>query len=318
MPRVGARDAQPALTDLWVALANFVPRALTFLAILAFGWIVARFTLRLVAAALARTRWERLAGPEAAGDLLRRARHLVDGLLPRLAHLAVVLVTLRLAFEIWGPNPVSVLLEEVLAWLPRALVAVVIVAVAVLIARAARDLVGGLLGDGPSARPLGRALSAFIVMLGTVAALSHAGIATTVTQPLLIALLAAATGVFVVGVGGGLVRPMQRRWDRWLRRPTPPAPPAPVASPALPGSSAPLASPAPVPAGPAVPTSPAPDGPAPDAPEPTPPTPPVWSPAAGGPGTGGARSPDPVRIIPPPDAADRTAPARDLPGAADA
>ncbi len=40
--------------------------------------------------------------------------------------------------------------------------------------------------------------------------------ATTVTMPVLIAVLATVAGILIVGVGGGLIKPMQARWDGWL------------------------------------------------------------------------------------------------------
>jgi hypothetical protein len=58
--------------------------------------------------------------------------------------------------------------------------------------------------------------SVFILGLGIIAALNQVGIATAVTTPVLIAVLATIAGIFIVGVGGGLVRPMQERWERWL------------------------------------------------------------------------------------------------------
>ncbi|MCW2679645.1 MAG: Conserved helix repeat-containing protein, partial [Frankiales bacterium] len=42
------------------------------------------------------------------------------------------------------------------------------------------------------------------------------GIATTVTTPLLYTLFAIVAGVVIVGVGGGLVQPMQNRWENML------------------------------------------------------------------------------------------------------
>ena len=38
------------------------------------------------------------------------------------------------------------------------------------------------------------------------------------TTPVLIAVLATIAGILIVGVGGGLVRPMQQRWERALTR----------------------------------------------------------------------------------------------------
>jgi hypothetical protein len=58
----------------------------------------------------------------------------------------------------------------------------------------------------------------FIIALGVIAALSQIGVAVAVTLPVLIAVLATVGGILVVGVGGGLVRPMQQRWERWLLR----------------------------------------------------------------------------------------------------
>ena len=58
----------------------------------------------------------------------------------------------------------------------------------------------------------------FIVGIGIIAALNQIGVATTVTMPILIAVLATIGGILIVGVGGGMVRPMQQRWERWLGR----------------------------------------------------------------------------------------------------
>jgi len=110
------------------------------------------------------------------------------------------------------------MLTAVVAWLPRAAVAIVIVVVAAAIARAVKDLVANALGGLPSGRLLANIASIFVLALGVIAALNQIGVATTVTTPVLVAVLATVAGVVVVGVGGGLVRPMQQRWEGWLDR----------------------------------------------------------------------------------------------------
>ncbi|MBA3720376.1 MAG: hypothetical protein H0W95_08860, partial [Nocardioidaceae bacterium] len=60
------------------------------------------------------------------------------------------------------------------------------------------------------------AVSVFIMFIGIVAALNQMGIATTVTTPILVAILATVAGILIVGVGGGMVKPMSQRWDGWL------------------------------------------------------------------------------------------------------
>ncbi len=67
-------------------------------------------------------------------------------------------------------------------------------------------------------RALATAAQAVIIGLGVIAALNQIGVATTVTTPVLIAVLATIGAILAIGVGGGLMRPMQQRWDRWLNR----------------------------------------------------------------------------------------------------
>jgi hypothetical protein len=43
-------------------------------------------------------------------------------------------------------------------------------------------------------------------------------VATTVTTPILVAVLATVAGILIVGVGGGLIKPMQARAEQWLSR----------------------------------------------------------------------------------------------------
>jgi hypothetical protein len=92
------------------------------------------------------------------------------------------------------------------------------VVVAAAIAAAVRDLISGALGGLSYGRLIANVVSVFIIALGVIAALNQVGIATTVTTPVLVAVLATIAGILIVGVGGGLVRPMQRRWEGWLER----------------------------------------------------------------------------------------------------
>jgi hypothetical protein len=60
--------------------------------------------------------------------------------------------------------------------------------------------------------------SSFILFLGITAALNQVEVATTVTAPLLIAVLAIVAGVIIVGAGGGLIEAMQARWEAYLMK----------------------------------------------------------------------------------------------------
>ncbi|PZF99061.1 mechanosensitive ion channel family protein [Micromonospora deserti] len=207
-----------AVGDALRSVMLFLPRAVAFVAILVAGWLIAKAVLKIVDRVLARVGFDRAVERGGIRRALARSRYDASDLVARLAYYGVLLVTLQLAFGIWGPNPVSDLIAGVIAWLPRAFVAIVIVVVAAAIANAVRDVISGALGGLSYGRILATVASVFLLGLGIIAALNQIGVATAVTTPVLIAVLATVGGILVVGVGGGLVRPMQSRWESWLSR----------------------------------------------------------------------------------------------------
>ncbi|WP_174535780.1 mechanosensitive ion channel family protein [Micromonospora chalcea] len=215
---VGQVDIGAAWTDFWRSVLLFVPRAIAFIAILVVGWLIARAVLKIVDAALERVGFDRAVERGGIKRALERTKYDASDILAKLAYYAVLLFTLQFAFGVWGPNAISDLIRGVVSWLPRAFVAIVIVVIAAAIANAVRDLVSGALGGLSYGRVLADVTAIFILALGVIAALNQVGIATTVTTPVLVAFLATVAGILIVGVGGGLVKPMQDRWDGWLHR----------------------------------------------------------------------------------------------------
>ncbi|HYN92392.1 MAG TPA: hypothetical protein VES42_00880 [Pilimelia sp.] len=206
------------LTDVWRTVALFVPKALAFVAIVVVGWLIARVLRSATDKVLERVGFDRLVERGGIRAALARSKYDASDIVAKLVFYAVLLFTLQLAFGIWGDNPVSDLITSVVAWLPRAFVAVVIVVVAAAIANGVKDLVGNALGGLSYGRLLANVASVFILGLGIIAALNQIGVATTVTTPILVAVLATVAGILIVGVGGGLVRPMQHRWEGWLEK----------------------------------------------------------------------------------------------------
>jgi hypothetical protein len=217
-PVAAGADAGQAVADAWASVVHFVPKFLLFLVILVVGWVVARFVRKLVDRVLERIGFDRAVERGGIKSALARSRYDASSLVATLVYYGILLFTLQLAFGLWGPNPVSDLIHGIVNWLPKAFVAIVIVVVAAAIAAAVRDVVGNALSGLSYGRLLGTIAYWFIVGVGAIAALNQIGVATSVTTPVLVAVLATVGGILVVGVGGGLVRPMQQRWERWLDR----------------------------------------------------------------------------------------------------
>jgi hypothetical protein len=211
-------DLTKSWNDAVGAIITFLPKFAVFLVILLIGWLVAKALRKLVEVVLGRVGFDRAVERGGVGRALERSKYDASGLIAALVYYAVLLIALQFAFGVFGPNPVSDLLAAIVGWLPKAVVAIVIVVVAAAIANALRDLVGSALSGLSWGQLVARIVQVFVIALGIIAALNQMGIATTVTTPVLIAVLATVGGVIVVGMGGGLVRPMQQRWERWLNR----------------------------------------------------------------------------------------------------
>ncbi|MFE7190234.1 hypothetical protein [Kitasatospora sp. NPDC057541] len=209
-------DFGSGFTEAWSKVAKFIPQFIAFLAILVIGWFVAKAIARLLDRVLRRVGSERVSERSGIAGYLEGSKYDLTGIVSKIVYYAILLMALQLAFGVFGPNPISVMIHGIVAWLPRGIVAVVIVVVAMAIANAVRDIVRNALSGAAYGRTVATIAWAFIVLLGVVAALGQAGIATAITGPVLIAVLASIAGVLIVGVGGGLIIPMRQRWERWL------------------------------------------------------------------------------------------------------
>ncbi|MEO3938949.1 hypothetical protein V3N99_19675 [Dermatophilaceae bacterium Soc4.6] len=209
---------QEALTSALTAIATFVPKLVLFAVILIIGVIVAKVLSKAVAAILARVGFDRAIERGGVGKALEKSEYDPSDILAKLVYYAVMLFTLQLAFSAFGPNPISDLLAAIIAFLPQVFVAIIIVVVASAVAAAAKTLIQGSLGGLSYGKTLANIAAVFILGLGVIAALNQVGIATTVTTPVLIAVLATLAGVLIVGVGGGLIKPMQTRWETYLTK----------------------------------------------------------------------------------------------------
>jgi hypothetical protein len=205
-----------ALQQTWNTVATFVPKLVAFLVILIIGWIIAKVLAKAIDAVLERVGFDRAVERGGVKKALAQSKYDASDIVAKLVYYALILFVLQAAFGVFGSNPISDLLTNVIAFLPSLVVAIIIVVIAAAIAAAVRELITHTLGGLSYGRLLANIASVFILGLGIIAALNQVGVATTVTTPILIAVLATVGGILVVGVGGGLIDPMRDRWRHWL------------------------------------------------------------------------------------------------------
>jgi hypothetical protein len=206
-------DFPATLQNGLAAVIAFVPLLLLALVILIVGLIVAKVIQKALSKLLTRVGFDRAVERGGIKKALERSKFDASDIVAKIVYYALVLFVLQFAFGVFGPNPISDLLGAIISYVPKIIVAIIIVIIAAAIAAGVKTLIQGTLGGLSYGKVLANIASIFILFLGVTAALNQVGIADTVTTPILIAVLAIIAGVVIVGAGGGLIKPMQARWE---------------------------------------------------------------------------------------------------------
>lgn len=207
-----------ALDNALRDVVAFVPRLIGFLLVLLIGWLIAKALAKAIGKLLEKAGFDKAVERGGIKKALEKSKFDASDIVGKLVYYTLMLFVLQLAFGVFGPNPISALITGVIAFLPKLIVAIIIIVVTAAIAAAVKTLIEGTLGGLSYGKVLAGIAAAFILFLGVIAALNQIEIATTVTTPILIAVLAIVAGVVIVGAGGGLIKPMQTRWESYLTK----------------------------------------------------------------------------------------------------
>ncbi|MDP9184321.1 MAG: hypothetical protein M3O29_01470 [Actinomycetota bacterium] len=209
-----AINVQQGLNEAWERVATFVPKLAGFLVIIIIGYLIAKLLARIVDGILERVGFDGWVERGALKQGLDRAGVDASDVLATVTFWTVFLIALQLAFGVFGPNPISDLLEGLIAYLPNIFVAVVILVIAAVLAKVVTDLLGAMLGSAPAGAWIARIAGLAILVFGVFAALNQLKIAPDIVNGLYYAVLTAVVGAFIVAVGGGGIRTMQGYWER--------------------------------------------------------------------------------------------------------
>ena len=215
---LAAIDFEGGLEEAWDSIITFLPKLLGFLLILGIGYFVAKAVEKLLDKILERVGFDRLVERGGLRTALAKSRLDASSILARIVFYVAFLFVLQLAFGVFGPNPISDLLEGIIAFLPKVFVAILIVVITAAVATAVKTLVESVLGGLSYGRTLAMVASAAVWVVGIAAALNQVEIAPEIVNGLFYAMLALLVGVGIVAIGGGGIQPMRERWQRALTR----------------------------------------------------------------------------------------------------
>jgi hypothetical protein len=207
-------DFQGGLEDAWSRIATFVPKFLGFLLILLVGYFIAKALAKIVDALLERVGFDGLVERGSLKAAFEHSKFDPSDVVGVIVFWAVFLIALQLAFGVFGPNPVSDLIQGIIAYLPNVIVAVIILVLVGALAKVVTDLLSAMLGSAQAGTWIARSAGFAILMLGIFAALDQLKIAPAIVNGLFYAILAIIVGSAIVAVGGGGIGTMRRYWER--------------------------------------------------------------------------------------------------------
>jgi hypothetical protein len=202
----------------WTRIATFVPKFVAFLLILVIGYFVAKLVANLLNRVLERVGFDRWVERGGLRTALAKSKYDPSDILAKVVFWAAFLFVLQLAFGVFGPNPISDLIEGIIAFLPNIFVAIVILVIAGALARAVTDILQSTLSGVSGGEWMARGAGIAILAIGVFAALNQLRIAPAIVNGLFYAILAIIVGSAIVAVGGGGIRTMQRYWERSAAR----------------------------------------------------------------------------------------------------
>ncbi|MBE7942637.1 MULTISPECIES: small-conductance mechanosensitive ion channel [Ramlibacter] len=199
------------MTSLASAMALFlsaIPKIIGFAVILIVGWFIASLVEKGVAALLRAVHFNNLAERSGFADFVSKMGSSMDssGMIGLVVKWFVRLIALVVAFDALGLPAVSDVLRELLMWLPNVVVALVVLVIGGLAARALSNLVRGAASEAgiTNSNFLAKLATVLVWSFAIVVAVNQIGIATTLVNTLFMAFVGAlALGAgLAFGLGG--------------------------------------------------------------------------------------------------------------------
>jgi ABC-type multidrug transport system fused ATPase/permease subunit len=202
-----------SLSDVGNAIGEWLPRIVAALLVLLVGLFIARWIRRIVGRLLGADAVTNFMDKIGIGEAVRNSGYSVADLGASLIYGFLALVVLLITSQTLGIDALTNLLQALIAWLPRLLVALIILAVAGLIA----DFVANLVRPWAERKGYGwvdNAIRAGILIFGVLTALDYLGIG-GITNTLFTVVSGAAGIVLAIAFGVGGIDTAKQWWNKY-------------------------------------------------------------------------------------------------------
>lgn len=209
-----AFDWRSPLSNAFESIVTFIPKLLAFLLILLVTWIVAKLLKKATHWLLQKINFDSLMDRAGIGRPLSRGGFDdSSNFVALIVYYAVWLLGLQLAIGVFGPNPISDLINSVVAFIPRAVVALIIIIVTGLLVRAVNQMLQPFYSNMDWGRLARGIVTGAIWLIGIFAALDQIQVAEDIVNTLFTTIVGSLGFILAIKFGvGGIWAARDRFW----------------------------------------------------------------------------------------------------------
>ena len=202
------------IEDAWNDVAKFVPKLAAAIAVFIIGWIVAKIIRKVIVRVLNKIKLDTYVDKAGIGGPLERAGYpnSVD-LIGKIIYFALMLLVLQMAVGVFGDSDISNAIDDMVAFIPKLIVAIVIVIITGAVANGVRELIAPAVAHLSAGELLKKAAFVAIWVIGTFAALDQLQVAKDVVDTLFQTIVYSLGFIIVIKFGvGGIWSARDRFW----------------------------------------------------------------------------------------------------------
>jgi small-conductance mechanosensitive channel len=194
--------------DAFSMIVGAIPRILGFIVVVAIGWFVSTLLARGVLGLLRAIRFDELMQRSGIADFMNKMATGTDsaGIVAGIVKWIVRVVVLLVAFDVLGLPAVSDVMRQLLLWLPNLVVAIFVLFIGGIAARALGNIVRGATAEAGFTNPetLSNVVRTTVWAFAIVVAINQLGIATNLINTLFTGFVGALAlaGGLAFGLGG--------------------------------------------------------------------------------------------------------------------
>jgi len=209
-----AIDWTQGFEDAWNDVATFIPKLVAALAVFIIGWIIAKVIRKVIVKVLNAIKLDTYVDKAGIGAPLEKAGYPNSAdLFGKIIYFMLMLIVIQLAVGVFGETAISALIDDFVAFIPKLIVAIIIIIITGAVANGVRDIMAPAVAHMSVGDLLKKVAFVAIWLIGAFAALDQLQVAKDVVDALFQTIVYSLGFIIVIKFGvGGIWAARDRFW----------------------------------------------------------------------------------------------------------